>query len=167
MARNKPKSARLAPSGGWPTGKKTVPAVARADVRGKNVASLDLDSSDVLKRRPVWRFADLDDEGPWALSACSQSDLPDIFAKLKSFETMTIGQIFQPGSDHGKAYPVETLPKHALDRLTELARDDETEVVRLRFGAKKRFYGVLREHVFHVLWWDPEHEVVPSTKRNT
>lgn len=167
MARKKPKAKRLAPPGGWQSAGKTIPAESQAERTGKQVPNLDHSNENVLQRRPVWRFADLDEDGPWSLSSCDQADLPDIFAKLKAFEGMKIGEIFSPGSDHGKAYPVETLPKHALDRLTELKRDDETELVRLRFGAKKRFYGVLREHIFHVLWWDPQHAVVPSKKRNT
>lgn len=167
MGKKKPRADRFAPSGGWSSPGKTVPDEARAESTGKQVRGLDLAAENVHRRRPVWRFADLDDDGPWALSACSTTDLPDIFAKLKTFESMTIGEIFSPGSDHGKSYSVETLPKHALDRLTELRRDDETELVRLRFSGKKRFYGILREHVFHVLWWDPEHEVYPSQKRNT
>lgn len=167
MGRRKPKATRLAPPGGWQSAGKHVPAEAQAERVGKQLPDLGVANESVLQRRPVWRFADLDSDGPWSLSSCSQSDLPDIFAKLKTFEAMKLGEIFAPGSEHGKTYPVETLPKHAQDRLTELDRDDETELVRLRFSGRKRFYGVLREHVFHVLWWDPDHQVVPSQKRNT
>ena len=167
MGKKKPRPGRTAPPEGWGNGEKKIPVETRGKQTGKQVSGLDLDNEDVLRRRPVWRFADLDDDGPWALSSCTQKDLPDIFAKLRTYESMRIGEIFSPGSEHGKAYPVETLPKHAQDRLVTLNRDDETELVRLRFGGRKRFYGVLREHVFHVLWWDPEHEVVPSQKRNT
>lgn len=167
MARKKPKRARLAPEGGWPTPGKQVPAEARAEARGKQVPPLGVENEQVQKRRPVWRFTDLDDEGPWTLSGCSHADLPDIFAKLRTFETMTIGEIFAPGSEHGKTYSTAELPRPAQKRLEEIQKDDETAVSRLRFSGQKRFYGILREHVFHVLWWDPEHTVFPSMKKNT
>lgn len=165
MARKKP--SKVAPPGGWPRGKKAIPPSSEPKAREKRVVTLDLDNENVRERRPVWRFADLDNDGPWSLSACTPSDLPDIFAKLRDYERMTIREIFHTDDGHGKTYPVETIPKHARDRLTEIKREDETELVRLRFGGRKRFYGILREHVFHVLWWDPEHQVFPSRKRNT
>lgn len=167
MARKNKGKPRLAPEGGWGSKTKTVASEVNDAPTGKHVRSLDLDAEDIKDRRPVWRFADLDDDGPWSLSACEHSQLRDIFAKLKDFERMTIGEIFKPGSEHGKTYEVESLPKQARSRLIEIERDDETELARLRFAGRRRFYGVLREHVFHVLWWDPEHTVVPSKKKHT
>ncbi|TNM55937.1 hypothetical protein [Brevibacterium sediminis] len=162
------KKPRLAPVGGWPTGRKTaVPAERELSESAKQVPRLDIDHDEINERRPVWRFADLDDDGPWALSECGSADLKDILSKLNSFEKMKVGEIFASGSEHGKKYSLDSLGKEARNRLVEIEKDDETQIVRLRFSGKARFYGFLREHVFHVLWWDPEHEVVPSSKKNT
>ncbi|MFH8892980.1 hypothetical protein [Streptomyces sp. NPDC017949] len=38
---------------------------------------------------------------------------------------------------------------------------------RLRFQGKQRLYGFFDGNTFHVVWWDPEHQVYPSTKRKT
>ena len=144
-----------------------MPANQGFPANAKQVPALDIDHESVNQRRPVWRFADLDDDGPWSLSSCEPSGLKDILAKLHTFETMKVGEIFASDSEHGKKYPPDALCKKARDRLAAIKKDDETQIVRLRFSGKARFYGFLREHVFHVLWWDPEHEVVPSRKKNT
>ncbi|WP_144016774.1 hypothetical protein [Beutenbergia cavernae] len=131
----------------------------------KTPRALDVDHAEVLSRRMVWRFADLDDDGRWSLSAAQPSAMRDVLSKMRSFETMLLGELFR--GEHGKRYPIEVLCSDAQRRLEELEKDDETEVVRLRCGGKERLYGLLRDHVFHVLWWDPEHEVCPSVLRNT
>jgi hypothetical protein len=133
----------------------------------KEPRSLRIDAANVESRSLVWRFGHLDDDGDWCLSQIGTDALRGLLDKLKSFETMTVGEVFAPGSEHGKRYAVEDMPSQAQHRLLAIGRDDETEVARLRCGGKPRLYGLLREHVFHVLWWDPEHEVWPSTKRNT
>ncbi|MGO2111641.1 MAG: hypothetical protein ACTH31_08515 [Pseudoclavibacter sp.] len=93
--------------------------------------------------------------------------MANLLEKMAAFESMRIGEIFANDSELGKKYAVDVIPKNAKRRLEELERDDETEIARLRCGAKPRLYGFLREHVFHVLWWDPDHLVYPSKLRNT
>jgi hypothetical protein len=128
--------------------------------------ALHVDDQDVQRRRPVWRFADLDEEGSWPLSSIANGQLRQLLEKLQHFETMTLGELFSPSSV-GKKYAVEDLPGQARTRLIDIGKDDETQVVRLRCGGRERLFGILREHVFHVLWWDPEHEVFPSKKKHT
>jgi len=91
----------------------------------------------------------------------------NILKKLGSYETMTVGELFQPGSRHGKTYPVGDMPAGGPERLLEIDRDDETEISRVLLTSKSRLYGFLREHIFYVLWYDPKHEVWPSRKKHT
>ena len=166
--KDKVKKPSLAPEGGWPTNRKTVPATAsEPESTEKRPAVLDLDHDQIQARRLVWRFAEVDKHGDWAPASISMEAMGDLLDKMASYESMTIGEIFKPGSQHGKSYAVESLPRDSRKRLEAIERDDETEVSRLRCGGAPRLYGFLREHVFHVLWWDPKHEVFPSTKRNT
>lgn len=155
-----------APPGGWPGQPKTPRQVGKVDA-SKQPRALHIDHAAVEERNLVWRFADLDDSGEWCLSSIERDHLRGLLAKLKSFESMTVGEVFAPGAEHGKRYDIAKLPDRATRRLVEIGRDDETELVRLRCGARPRLYGILREHVFYVLWWDPEHEVYPSPKRHT
>lgn len=156
----------VVPAGGWQASKKGVPSVPPVS-EAKNAFVLDTDHPEVLDRRLVWRFREVDSSGAWPPAAIGTDALGDLLKKMGDFETMTLKEIFKPGSEHGKRYPVEGLPDKALRRLRDIERDDETEIVRLRCGARPRLYGFLREHVFHVVWWDAEHTAYPSKKRNT
>lgn len=157
------------PQGGWQkaaSGKAPiVPVLTSAAPKLPRV--LDLEHENVMSRRLVWRFSEVDSSGEWDPSAVKPTEFMNLLKKMAAFESMTIGEIFKPGSEHGKRYPVEGLPSHAQARLAEIERDDETELARLRCGGAPRLYGFLRDHVFHVLWWDPKHAVYPSLKRNT
>ncbi|PBC80100.1 hypothetical protein BX265_4936 [Streptomyces sp. TLI_235] len=59
------------------------------------------------------------------------------------------------------------LCKDALDRLTEIGRDDMTKIQRLELTGLQRLYGFLDGHVFHIVWWDRQHEVYPSKLKHT
>ncbi|QSZ47248.1 hypothetical protein [Arthrobacter sp. D5-1] len=163
-----PKSPRkkvAIPEGGWQAaaGKHATPQ-AIDDVGSKRAVVLDVDQNAVLERKLVWRFNQIDREGQWSPTNIASSELGNLFDKMASFETMTIGEIFAPGSEHGKSYEVSKMPAPSQRRLQDIERDDETEIVRLRCGGAPRLYGFLREHIFHILWWDPRHEVWPSSK---
>lgn len=115
----------------------------------------------------VWRFADHDPAGNYALSTIRQADLGNLLTRLAAFETMTVDELFGPGGP-GKFYDTESLPdKHAKARLTATQHDDEDRVHVLRCTGRRRLYGFLRGNVFHILWWDPKHAVFPSKKRHT
>ena len=83
---------------------------------------------------------------------------------------MRCAEVFKPGSEEGKIYAIPDLPnKQARDRIVDLEYDDQTEIARLRISGKRRLYGFLPSGGpdFYVLWWDPEHEIWPSTKKRT
>ncbi len=115
-----------------------------------------------MGRRLVWRFADVDHEGAWGFGVLSGNELVELLKHMANFESMTIRELFYMGDEPGKHYAVDALPAEALARLVQLRREDETALARLRTAAKRRLYGFLRDNVFHVLWWDPEHKVYPS-----
>ncbi|PYY38841.1 hypothetical protein [Curtobacterium sp. MCPF17_046] len=128
---------------------------------------LDVTNDDVMSRRLVWRFNEVDKAGPWPPAHIGPDEFGDLLEKMAYFESMTIGEIFKPGSEHGKSYDVEQLPASPRRRLVQIEKDDEDAVSRLRLSGRRRLYGFLREHVFHVLWWDPTHDVYPSKKKRT
>ena len=56
--------------------------------------------------------------------------------------------------------------KEAKRRLEN--REIETdELISLRMGTKKRLWGIREGSVFHILWWDPEHQVWPTEMQHT
>ncbi|MEU8920341.1 hypothetical protein AB0D10_05295 [Kitasatospora sp. NPDC048545] len=136
----------------------------------KNVASLDaaLPGSGNSGGRICWRFTHVDHDGPWGIAKLPPGEWEFLLRKLAEVETQTLMELFNKGEEPGKHYETHRLPnKDALRRLAELKLNDMTRISRLRFGGRQRLYGFLVDNVFHVVWWDREHEVWPSQKKNT
>lgn len=93
--------------------------------------------------------------------------LCEVLRKLADCESMTVSEL--RGS--WRLFKEYDLPgglcKEALDRLTVMRRDDMTAIQRLEFTGLQRLYGFLEGNIFHVVWWDPRHEVYPSKLKNT
>ncbi len=52
-------------------------------------------------------------------------------------------------------------------RLMELKKDDVDSVYEFHLDGTTRFWGIRRGHVCHLVWWDPNHRLWPSTLRHT
>lgn len=93
--------------------------------------------------------------------------LCEVLRKLADCESMTVQEL----RSTRRLFKEYDLPgglcKEALDRLTDMRRDDMTSIQRLEFTGLQRLYGFLDGNVFHVVWWDAHHEVYPSRLRNT
>jgi hypothetical protein len=81
---------------------------------------------------------------------------------------MTMGQMFPGHGYPGKEYNVEEIPtRPALARLDAIGLADMTKISVLRLGGQQRLYGFRDRNVFHLVWWDPRHEIWPSHKKHT
>lgn len=137
---------------------KTVPS------KGRIAATLP--GSGNSDQRISWRFQHFDWDGSWPFY--DLVDFREVEAALRQFETMTINGIFHSGSGKGKKYEVARIPcRDALERLEALKLSDQDEIHRLDLGGKKRLYGFLVGNVFHIVFWDPEHQIWPSPKKHT
>jgi Cu/Ag efflux protein CusF len=117
--------------------------------------------------RICWRFRHMDHEGPWNFDGLSDGELGGLMKCLASFESMTMAEAFR-GGHPGKDYDVENMPNAlAHERLDAIGMGDLTCVSRFRVDGRGRLYGIRCGNVFHVIWWDRNHEVWPSEKRNT
>jgi len=120
------------------------------------------------ERRPAWRFQILDLDGPW-----SWSNVPDaallhaIRDRLRNYESMTWREIKQNDNSGSHAIPIDRLCLEAQKRLMALKQDDAATLFSLRINQKQRVWGIRDEHIFRILWWDPEHTVCPVAKRHT
>lgn len=116
---------------------------------------------------PVWQFQQIDLNHPTWGWKCLKGDIVDeVFNKLKNYETMLWKEI-HANKDKNHHVSLDKLCKAAQDRLQELKLDDEDTLYRLRLTGTQRVWGVLRGHVFQILWWDPDHTVCPSPKKHT
>jgi hypothetical protein len=153
--RGNPKKKLALPPGGTTSGKRT-----------GNPSSL-LPGSASSSERLCWRFTHVDHDGRWGFDQMEPAVLCEILRKLAHCESMTVAELRKSG----RLFKDYDLPgglcKDALERLTVMGRDDMTKIQRLEFTGLQRLYGFLDGNVFHVVWWDPQHEVYPSKLRNT
>jgi len=116
----------------------------------------------------VVQFGRCDLGSEWCITKITQTDHVTLLNRISSIETMKVTEAFNARDEPGKDYELDRLPNAAaLARLVELEYDDEDQISRLRITGKGRLYGFRRGERFYALWWDPEHEIWPSTKRNT
>ncbi|WP_432077790.1 hypothetical protein [Streptomyces sp. YPW6] len=124
-----------------------------------------LPSSGTSEDRVCWRFSHLDLDGPWGLVSLDHERLMVLLTDMAKFESQTVNELFHQGEWPGKCHDVHTLPNRAaLARLDELGLSDMTKIWKLRIGGPGRLWGFLVGNVFHVVWWDPRHEVWPSKR---
>ena len=115
--------------------------------------------------RPVWRVDLLQREGPYGWQAVTGSLLwTQIIPKLRNFETMTWSEVL---GRQNHPVRVASLCPEAQKRLKALKLDDVEELVSLRLSGKERVWGLRERAELRLLWWDPDHQVCPSTKKHT
>lgn len=116
----------------------------------------------------VVRWTKFDYGGPWCLGVSTSEQIVKMMQRIASFESMTPMEVFKPGGP-GVEYgnPAELPNQAARDRLEELRLADETRISRLRFGGPERLFGFRRDPEFYAVFWDPNHEIWPSHKKNT
>lgn len=114
-----------------------------------------------------WRFGHVDHGGPWGFGGVDPQTFLAILAKLKEFESMTVMELIQSR----KAYQEYILPSkllpEALRRLHDLGFGYMEKIGRFELSGKERLYGFMEGNIFHVLWWDPEHEVYEYKLKHT
>ncbi len=108
----------------------------------------------------------MDWDGPWCPSKCKESGVRGIFKRLADLESMTWTAIQSKTGSH--VVGIQGIIKEARDRIIFLKKEEWADnLCSLRMSGKERLWGFLRSGVFHVLWWDPEHQVYPSKKKHT
>lgn len=114
--------------------------------------------------KPVWRFSTTDKAGPFPWPKGGMDELK-IGVKLHDFDSMTWSDI--AGSDHHYLSP-ESLSKKAIDRLEEIKKDDEAEnLFSFHLAGKPRIIAIKHDNIAKLLWYDPDHLVAISKKKNT
>ena len=119
-----------------------------------------------IKDLPVaWHIKSLDREGPWCWKDIDASTLWSVIhSKLANFETMKWSEIL--GNRHHEIRKDSLIAK-ARSRLEEINQDDVDVLVSLHLDGKKIIWGIREYNILKILWWDPKHNVCPSSKRHT
>lgn len=109
----------------------------------------------------------IDFDGRWGwLNVKEKKDIQDIIEKLNQFESMTWGEI-KGNKKSNHTIHTDKICKEARERLKERELDDLEEIFSLRLTATHRVWGKLERGVFHIIWWDPCHEICPSMLKHT
>ncbi len=113
----------------------------------------------------MFRLSLLDDGGPWSFAELSGAEVAQIASFAKNIETLKRGELWNLNGT--KQIPWESMVSEAQKRAQEIGLDEFDGLVELRLGGTQRLFGLLDRHCFYVVWWDPDHEICPSQKRNT
>lgn len=146
---------------------KEQPALRAPRKKGGVVASSSaLPDANTSDQRICWRFKHVDLDGRWGFDKITSAHWLEIQAKMADCESMTIREL-ATSRRLFKEYELSAIVADAVKRLDELQLGDLTKIHRLEFTGVKRLYGVLMGNVFHVIWWDPLHEICPSPLKHT
>ncbi len=123
-----------------------------------------------MKKHPVWAFGRCDFESSkWALDKKSFWD--NVLEKLISYEGMTWSEIQEASGGKSKGHGtnnhfelIAEMSKEAQKRAYEL-RLDVDQLFSLRLAGKERLYGILKNGIFNILWYDSNHEIYPVGKK--
>lgn len=151
--------------GGRGKKKAQAPLVPLAEGKRTGDPSRLLPASNNSTERVCWRFQHVDQEGPWGIT---DGAFAMLLPELAKFETMTMHELFRQGEWPGKCHDTAALPtRQARERLDTIGLADMTQIWKLRIGSRGRLWGFLEGNVFHVVWWDPEHEIWPTKLKHT
>lgn len=126
----------------------------------------------LYKRFPHWSFvlSDMEHE-KWGIRQNAEH-LITMLARFKEWERITWGEILTATAgrkSNTQSHPmvVAELVKEAQNRLTELNLDSYDTLYSLAITGKQRVWGIMIEETgtFQLLWYDPEHQVYPVSKK--
>ncbi len=118
-------------------------------------------------RNPSWRIFRMEWCDPYGWHRLGETEVERIRGLLVNLESRTWNEILVASNKQNHAVDIADLSKEARDRLVELKLDDADKLVSLRLTARERVWGLFREGVMDLLWYDPMHQVCPSMMRNT
>lgn len=138
----------------------------------ENVPRQSEDINAYKTKTPVWQIGRIDHDEKWGWKCIGQKRWEAIILPhLADRETMTWAEIEMQGGRKKKgtnnhSIPCNNLCPEAQRRLEELITEDIDELFSLSVNNKIRIWGIRRERVLQILWFDFEHEVCPSSKKS-
>lgn len=121
----------------------------------------------------IWRFDMIDRVGKFAFDLRRNDFMHyEVMEKMIAYSNMTWQEIGRQTHDQGKSkhhfLPIESLSKEAIDRFEAMQLEEYSDsIFSFSLQNKLRIVGIRENEHFHVLWYDPEHEVCPSKKKHT
>lgn len=148
--------------------RKVVPSSqVSSETTARKVVPSDQTAPDFRHERITWGLSrlDLDHPRPW-LQSEGQATLLDLLARLTEYEKATWAEVEQMKGHH----PWQDLSrweKASFDRAEELQLGESMPWFQFRLSSRGRLLGLRIGSVFHIVWWDKEHEVCLVPLKNT
>lgn len=141
----------------------------KADSSAQKQTVKEAYSSDNMKS--VWLFDKLDRDGKYAFDIRRDDFDSNLFLdKMISYSNMTWRDIKKQTHDRKNKsknhfIPVDDMTKEAQDRITALHYEQYSDSI-FSFALMNlvRVFGIRENEYFHVLWYDPKHEVYTVDK---
>lgn len=117
--------------------------------------------------RISWRLGDADMNERWAWNAIDPARVAAVVAFLAEMDKLTWPEASRGHRGRCKMIPTTEICEEAQRRLVAIGHDDEDSLAEFHLTGMERIWGIRRGSICHILWWDPDHSVCPSTLRRT
>lgn len=125
------------------------------------------------KEKVIWCFDKIDRSGKFAFD----SNRPEfqhklILDKIIDYSSMTWSDIKKQTHDDGKSkhhmLSLDSLSDDAVERIKAKHLEEYSDsIFSFALQNKLRIIGIRQNSYFHVIWYDSNHEIYPSNKKNT
>lgn len=124
------------------------------------------------KKKPRWLFQRCDFEhSKWGMTS-NADKLTDYFKYLSALEHQSWGEILtvtsgRRNNTRNHHVPLTDIIKDAQKRAEERNLDEFDELCSIAVCGRMRIWGYIVDGLFYIIWFDSNHEICPSEKRNT
>lgn len=117
--------------------------------------------------RACWRLQRLQLIDPYGWHELTAAELSYIRQKLIQFEAKDWNQIFIVEKKHNHSVAVADFDCPRAREWMRRNLPDQDLLWRLRLTGTERVWGIWREGVFHLMFWDPNHQIKLSQRPGT
>ena len=102
------------------------------------------------------------DGNDFCLHFCNQAEVKQIVDAFWKLTTLSWRQVLQQGGGNKTGLACTLYEDEALRKVTRPAwLSDDVKIAAGRASRKIRIFGAYVDHVFYVIWFDRNHEIVP------
>jgi len=117
--------------------------------------------------RACWRIERMQFVDPYGWHQLDASELMEIRRKLIQFEQKTWNEIFVKENKYNHSVAVKDFDCSQAKQWMAHNLPREDELWTLYLGSTERIWGIRRAGAFHIIFYDPSHQVKLSLKKHT
>jgi len=113
----------------------------------------------ILHLRPYFSFEHLC-ESYFQLDELTKENLKELKRFLKRISSMSWNQIY-----NSKGIDITKIPRERLSKPIPASVPDDSDIIEMSVSDSHRIWGFQHEQVIYVIWFDPNHQVLPEGKK--